>query len=295
MDLKKSLEKLSSIDWNKKFPVVDSKTFDEINSLYYNLFPFLAVHAEFYFKEQFSESLFRVRPFKEIENRHNFSEYFYPPANHVKNQRANISANPVLYTSLHPETAVLEYVLNQNAKTDEIELSLSTWELRCDRNIKVANFISEETTFGDTKFLGISSDLQFRNYINKTFKSEDLNVLEELRKFYIKSFCTTDSHVFSSFLAHKFMHFGETDLIIYPSIIQNNTSLNIAFSKNFADKYLKLKTVYKIHTSKDNLKTPKFDNTVLFFKENKFGYEKVFNSREEFLLQIEEDFKDSLK
>ena len=296
-DLEKSLRKLKSINWEKRFKNIDTNNFDEINKLYFNLFPFLAVHSEFYSKEQFSTNYYRVRPYEKIKTHTDFSEYTYPPKDFVENQRANIKSHPVLYTSIHPKTAALEYVINQSDKKKEDLLSLSVWNVKCDRDIRVVNFLSEKTTKGDIKFLGVNSDNSFSKYIKKQFPNEDANIIIQLREFFINSFCQKGKHVFSSFLAHHFLYKCNpcTDVLIYPSITQNNSSLNIVFNKHFADKYLNLQRVYVINSMRNKIENPTFYGDVLFFNGNEFEKEMVLDNSLAMATITHIDFGDSVK
>lgn len=294
-DLKKSLEKIKSTDWDKKFKNLNLNGFEEINKYYFNIFPYLFIHSELYFKEQFSHNLYRVRPFNEIVNRNNFSEYTYPPEKYVNNQRANIEGKPVLYTSIHPKTAALEYVINQKNNQAEDLLALSVWSLKCDRDIRVVNFLSERTTSGDTKFLGVNSDESFKKYVKKEFPNEDAGLLIKLREFYIDSFCKIGKHVFSSFLAHHFLYKAQTDILIYPSIAQKNSSLNIVFNKNFADEYLNLQRVYTIKSIRKEIEQPIIYGDVLFFKNNKFEKEMLLDNATAMTVITHLDFGDSVK
>jgi hypothetical protein len=166
-DLKRALKRIKSTNWEKKFKNIDINNFEEISKLYFSISPFIVVHSEKFFKEQFTHNYYRVRPFEEIGKRKKISEYSYPPEEYVNNQRANIKNHPVLYTSIHPKTASLEYVINQKNKLNEDLLALSVWSLKCDREIRVVNFLSEKSKNGDVKFLSINSDNSFKEYIEK--------------------------------------------------------------------------------------------------------------------------------
>lgn len=296
-NLEKSLRKLKSINWEKKFRNLDTGKFGEINKLYFSLFPFLAVHSEFYSKEQFRTNYYRVRPYEKIKTHTNFSEYIYPPEDNVENQRANIKKHPVFYTSIHPKTAALEYVINQDDKKKEDLLSLSVWNVKCDREIRVVNFLSEKTTNGDIKFLGINSDKSFKQYIKKQFPNEDADIIIQLREFYINSFCERGKHVFSSFLAHHFLYDTNpnTDVLIYPSIAQNSSSLNIVFNKHFTNKYLNLQRVYVIKAIRKEMEQPTFYGDVLFFNNNVFEKEMVLSNATAMATITHIDFGDSVK
>jgi hypothetical protein len=294
-DFKEALIKIKSTDWERKFKYLNVETFEKINQYYSSILPFLIVPSEIYPSEQFNHNLFRVRPFNKIKDRIDFSEYTYPPKNYVKNQRANIDKQPVLYTSIHPKTATLEYVINQKNKEKVDLLALSVWNVNCDRNIRVVNFLNEKTTSDDIRFLGRNSDKSFKNYVKKEFLNENVSALIELRDFYINSFCEKGKHIFSSFLSHYFLYKANVDVIIYPSIAQNNSSLNIVFNTDFADKYLNLQRVYTIKTIRKKIEKPVFYGDVLFFEKNKYKKEIIIDNSITMTTLTHIDFGDSVK
>ncbi len=296
IDLKKSLEKIKSINWKKKFKNVDESIFEEINQIYFSIFPFFLIPSQLYNTEQFNGNYYRVRPYKEIKNHHSFSEYSYPPHEFVKNQRANIKNHPVLYLSLHPKTSVLEYIVNQKDDSYNELLSLSVWNVNCDRDIRVINLLNEKTTKGATSFLGLHNTQSFKEYTESNFNTKDSKYLIELYQYFINSFCVKNDHIFSSYIAHKYLYTNEhqVDVLIYPSLAQDNTSINLAFNKSFSDKYLNLKRVYVINSFKKEVESPTIYGDVKFFKDNEFEKEMILDSYTKMYSLLNIDFGDSI-
>nr|WP_261793644.1 RES domain-containing protein [Psychroserpens burtonensis] len=254
--------------------------------------------SESYFKEQFNGHYYRVRPLNDINNRQNFSEYTYPPKQFVQNQRANIKNSPVFYSSIHPKTAVLEYVLNQKDEKENDLLALSVWNITCDRDIRVVNLLNEKNTKEGTKFLGINNTNSFKKYAESKFSAQDAQYMISLHEYFINSFCNKNSHIFSSYISYKCLYENpnfQVDILLYPSLVQNNSSINIALNTNFADKYLNLKRVYVVNTIRNEIERPTFYGDVMFFKNNLFEKEMILDNSTAMATLTHLDFRDSVK
>ncbi|WP_055444135.1 RES domain-containing protein [Lacinutrix himadriensis] len=296
-NLEKSLEKLKSIKWKKLFRNIDLIKFNEIDKAYFDMFPFFPISNEIFEPKEMNKGhYYRVRPLDEINDYRNFKEYSYPPKEFVSNQRANIVGQPVFYSSIHPRTAVLEFVLNQRKYDQKRLLALSVWELKSKRNMSILKLVNESNSKNEIRSFAEHSSKSFKTFAENKFGKHS-NVIINLRNYFINSFCLKNNHVFSSYIAHKSLYDSKekTDIIIYPSIAGDLSSINVAFNSDFADENLFLKRVYIVDSTKDNFVKSTVIGKVLTFENNEFKNETIIDNKILLNTLIELDFGDSIK
>jgi len=272
-----NLENLSTLKktkWNEKFNDIDLSAFEEIEQEFYKLFPVFSVNNQIFNADQLKDMLFyRVRPYSEIRDYSNVKEYSYPPPKFVSNQRANIKNHPVFYCSAHPNTCLLEFIKNNRKTVYRDKYALSVWKLNTKSEYNVAKFLNEEFSEKEIKSLSLDYEKSFRKHISENFDHKDRGVLIELSKYFSASFLRKNNYAFSSFIAHKYLYKSNTDMIVFPSIVEKYSSLNFAFNRFFADENLQLQRVYKIkiggHSHKLDNMTLTFLDQALSFKDNK--------------------------
>ena len=162
----------------------------------------------------------------------------------------------------------------------------------------IKNFLNEKNTCDKTKFLGINNTNSFKKYAESTFGNADAKKLIQLHQYFINTFCDKNSHIFSSYLAHKCLYENsnfQVDILLYPSIAEKNASINIALNTNFADEYLNLLRVYTVNSIRKEVEKITFYGDVLFFKNNKFEKEMVLDNAIAMSTITHLDFGDSVK
>lgn len=297
-DLKKALSELKSLDWKSKFDNVNTDVFEEINRMFFGKIPLFLIPNRVYKSSILSSvKIYRVRPLNQIRNYKNYHEYSYPPnETDVKNLRANIEGVPVLYGSLHPKTAITEYVKNQKPINSENTFALSVWEIKCNRDVFTTVLINDENSNQDIKPFGSNVVKSFKNYVKKTFLDEEVDFILNLQDYMVESFCLMNNHIFSSYIAHKQLYQSKrkTDILFYPSIAENKTSINVAINKDFTDKYLKLKRVYLVKSNSFDLQNSIFLGKVLTFEDNMFKRSNILDNELKMRASLFVDFGDSI-
>lgn len=298
VDLKKALYEIKSIDWKSKFNNVDINNFESINTLFFDKIPLFFIPNKVYnFSELNSLKFYRIRLNSQIKNYKNYQEYSYPLKKElVKNHRANIEGVPVFYSSIHPETAILEYVKNQTQIKNSYIFSLSVWEMICDREIRATILINENNSNDSIDFFSNKIVKSLVKHVQENFTKEEADFIIELHNYMVNSFCLKNNHIFSSYIAHKQLYQSKkkTDILFYPSIAQDKNSINIAVNKDFASKYLKLKRVYFVKTISSEIESPIFLGKALLFNNNIFQKEIIINNDLRMKTMLHLDFGDSI-
>lgn len=298
LDLKKALSELKSIDWKSEFENVNKDSFEKINRIFFSKIPLFLIPNKVYSSSVLnSMKLYRVRPVSQIKNYENYQEYSYPPnEKDVKNLRANIEGVPVFYGSLHPKTAIAEYVKNQKIINKEYTLALSVWEIKCIRDILATTLINNNNSNESIKSFGSNVVKAFKKYVEENFVNQDVDFILSLQDYIVESFCLKNDHIFSSYIAHKQLYQSKrkTDILFYPSIAENNSSINVAVNKDFANKFLKLKRVYLVKTSSSNLESPTFLGKTLTFEDNDYKKSEILDNELKMRVSLFVDFGDSI-
>lgn len=205
------------------------------------------------------QSLYRCSIISENDTRDltKISSFSYPPAVFSKIGRCNIEGLPVLYLSIDEYTTIFEtkasvgdtvYISEWNIELPE---DIPFWEYTFFFSCEIFNNKESYASIYSSKFKNQLENLLIGLTTGKKEdicyfleKYQDLFRLEGDLYYHITS--AICNNIFKPLKAENLDKSINFDVISYPSISTNLESINYAFSKNFADKYIKLKGIKKV-------------------------------------------------
>lgn len=211
--------------------------------------------------------IYRVRPFLEINDFESINEYSFPPKKLCKLQRANLPYNPVFYCSLHPYTALNEYIKNNSI--EQVKFCVSVWSFKANMpDLKVLPIFKENVT---DYVLKEQIELLFKDKPND-FRAAITKYINHIGDIFLKKIEKPEDYSFSAYLGTKFLYnkysHGDTvDVLIFPSIASLQET-NFAIHPDIVSSYLNLDYVYIIEFLNKKIISTTFD--ILIFKDNKF-------------------------
>ena len=299
-EAKKAIERIKE----KGFPDYDnSKTLNEyikvVSDLITEEFGTLPNLLSILPRENFTMSIFRVRPLDSIKNIDLFSQHSYPPMNVVGFGRCNFPNFPVFYGSNNPLTALLEVARETGGLNKKY--CISKWNIESENDIIFQSFIQakliENSDFDELR------ESQ-RNRINEPFKGKltqgQCDGIILLLEFLDRCFITDTKYAVSSCLAHRALysnHNLKTDILMYPSIQTQYTGINLAINPNYADNYMQINRLYIMELVKYNPETRKMKFSMTQYGEvkgNGINWKNINPEDKHYLKIIKEDFGDSL-
>lgn len=233
---------------------------DEIISLFHKRLVNSAVLTKTYDKEDTDIILYRVsKKFPGFDEDIKQS-YSYPPK--PKQQRANIAGKPVLYTSIDVLTALSE--MKDSIEIDEV-FYISKWRISFNKPVIAHTLILNSTTTSSQGRIGdVSRELI--QVLSMSIK----NIPKKLQEGYIEAikqlgdlYATPSDlyyHITSAYSDNILYTIREqkafVDMLIFPSVANNQKSINYAIHPGLADSdQMALKEVYKVELKKNSLKS----------------------------------------
>ena len=249
---KKNLKELLEYDFS-------SKSFDEINDIYYDKAIILPSAKEKLHPEAFDDFLFyRIRinfDFKKNDT-NLINTYSYPPPSFCKkNGRSNIAGTSVFYCSDSPNSAMHEV----NPKLDDTGF-LSVWKIKVDRPFKLACLLPQ--TLKSVNPWSIFNTNVHTDQIKLWLESypDLIEHYHALTTFIGDAYRLKDvNYSLSSFISKKLL-FEDVynDFILYPSISMEETYSNMAFHPNFVDNHMVLHKAFQFKIKDFVDSTPAF-------------------------------------
>ena len=242
---KELTEDMSSEEINKQFHKI----------LVNRIFPSLT-----YDKTSPNMIVYRVTKFFDGFDETMRSSYSYPPNPSVG--RANLVEKPVLYTSLDPVSAVTEM---KNSIAFGEKFYISKWEICFNKDVIAHWLIINSTTISSKEVIGEISNEQ-RNKLGsivqkipKKFQEGFLLSIEELGNLYSAP-GNKLYHITSAYSHHLLYNARDKnvfiDMLVYPSVENSQTSINLAIHPNLVDgDQMQLKEVYEVSILENTLKT----------------------------------------
>lgn len=164
-----------------------------------------------------------------------------PPPPYAPAGRCNLPKYPVFYCSTNGFFSLREY-LKYHPITETTELFLSEWIITRTHLWRMLSFIFSEIP-SENPFHIIGKERHF-DVVRLYSQWMTTKQIDEYIKFYHQKF-TSDDHLFSSLMAHKFFYGDQEDLIIYPSVVNDKKDCNYAFNvKTINDRLLQLNKIY---------------------------------------------------
>lgn len=242
-------------DLIKKFKKTNSyEEKDEIHKQFLKKNNFEFINSIIIVKHELNQPVYRVsREF--CENMDLFDNFIFPPKNKTGLGRANIENYPVFYTNINDFGAIKECTI----KKDE-PFYLSEWYTD-NEYINSHLFFSNKYTNPLYKEIMNEKLNEFKSYLDKNNQKKILEYM-----FYQgDSFIDDNTHELSSYLTHNILYNYEMNKelkknkqkpvisVIYPSIADNQETVNIAFHpKVIYKKILKLNNIKKCIYHGDN-------------------------------------------
>jgi hypothetical protein len=222
-----------------------------------------------------------TKPYKGFEDE-NIDSYINPPSidkqgNKCSRQRANIEGHPVMYTSIDPLTSITEMKGNLGLN---MRFFVSRWKLEFKRPVMLHQLVFNSHTIKEGNVLkeytnnqelimskpleGIPLNLQ-EGYIHAIMKMGDLFAFPTEKLYHITSAYAHD-------VLYKSRGKGVLiDGITYPSVENNNSSLNIAWHPDILkSECLTLEEVFECQIKEDNLKNEKQSVEIIISKKGTF-------------------------
>jgi tetratricopeptide (TPR) repeat protein len=172
--------------------------------------------------------------------------FSYPDAKFcTENGRAHIYGYPAFYCSdtmkvavseVRPEQDDLLYICEWNTNSVcQVRLCI----IASDKSMKNSVF-SEVQSFIYKQSEDIESGEEIRKW---------LSIREQITKLFLEEF---HPYANSSVYSYMLMYLFNVDMIVYPSFQWDDTLTNLAIKKEYVDKYLRLKKVYKVQMTADS-------------------------------------------
>jgi hypothetical protein len=213
---------------------------------------------------------YRCRPLDTIMNINLIREHSYPPINQCVNpQRANLPYHPVFYCSDNLHTCLFETIRTTFSEKKEREYCISLWKIRKKTKTVIAPFlldlVDESNVYRQHAFKQIYDRLP--DLVNEGIPADRIPGIIELMKFYSRVFVSDSAdYPISSFLAHEYLyaaHSLRTDIFLYPSVIAELKTINMAVHPNFVDDnmylaYLLIASVNYLSSGEVNVRVTKY-------------------------------------
>jgi hypothetical protein len=250
------LDELENREWKKYEKGKDIEEYiNELDSL---LAPYLGGGIHLFFQNYESASdwhipFFRIRNLVEIKNKYLRTEFSYPPPSILSHQRANLPGFPVFYAASNPFVALQE-VIKDKPNKDVLggKYCLSAWQIKGKEDFIFSKLmydgVPKESPLHD---LSVYDESLEPKEMKEWFTEEQRMSLVEIMKFYSRIFQNDSKYAISSFVSHRHLYNTKpngfrSDIVIYPSIQSNKSSLNFAIHPNFVDERMFLKSIYEL-------------------------------------------------
>jgi len=165
---------------------------------------------------------------------------FPPPVFCTENGRANVEGKSVFYCSHNLKTAIREV----KPKIGD-EVFLSVWKGRASRKLKIGQCLPPKLP--KSNGWGEMAENSFNTLIRVTKSEEKRDQLEELYKFIANKFRTEKNPYHLTSMISWELLYGQLwrDFIIYPSVLDEGLSCNMAFHPNSVSENLKFEKLIK--------------------------------------------------
>ncbi|MGN6212487.1 hypothetical protein [Parafilimonas sp.] len=278
----KVLEEFDSIDLENKLKAKSLQEYvQELDDFFVSKLGFIFFSVRTSNTNKVPSKVYRLRKQEGFINTSLITEFSHPQVSKTLLQRANLPNCPTFYGSPSAHTALLETLELSFKKEGNNFYYLSEWSFREDQPIYISPFIYGEYDVVD----------EYNSMSKKAFKDleeefsvrteEQSKCLEEMLHFYATIFEKKEDHLLSSYLAHKHFYTPSnirTDMLIYPSIQTNKSSLNFAIHPNAVMHKMFLNRVFlfKIDDYKSDINSGElevaFDMSDLVGLNNHHGY-----------------------
>ncbi|MFZ4726290.1 MAG: hypothetical protein ACOYMD_12690 [Paludibacter sp.] len=252
-----SIKNLNNYIWPVYNNSIDFEQFTkdiyEVFFQYFGIYPpspMILVNAE----NEVSLKFYRVRPLEDFTDLSLITEYSYPPINNVVHRRCNFPKKPVFYSSNNPYTSIKEVVRESETNNETIYL-LSAWEINKKCSIRVVPYLFQNLPLeNEYKKLGAHALEEFKRVLEKEkqLNESQINGCKLYLQFLASKFIE-DNHNISAALAHSILYANinlRADIFIYPSIMTDLKTVNMAIHPNFVDQNMELKRIYSIKVKK---------------------------------------------
>lgn len=249
-------EVLNAFEEFKKFQTSD---YDQIKRKYFELFDILPITytqiSQTFLNDDFS--VYRCRPAKDVKDNKKTKTFSYPnPKDYTSTQRANWKGRNVFYGS----DSLLTCLKESKLINEENEFFISKW------GFQLQKLSQSEIRFVPYGIMDLPSTnpwssifkggIGLGNYLKQTYSFEQSQIILSFIKALGEIFAEKSDKFYShtAFLSDQALFHEETikkgglliPFILYPSVINNLQSCNLAISPFFVDSYMRLEKIFKV-------------------------------------------------
>lgn len=218
--------------------------------------------AATYDKKSPSLTLYRVTTEYPEFNKDDPDKYSHPPPVNKKGEkcsagRANIEGKPLLYTALDPFTAIKEM---ESYLEPEKSFYISVWNLKFLKKTVAHTLVlnsRNSNTDSILHFMAKSHEEGLRTMIkglpNIEFQEGFIHAVKKMGDLFTAS--GKDIYPLTSAYAHEIIYDGiKSPLIVYPSVLNDQQSINIAMRPDFVvSESVKMTDIYEVSYAAESL------------------------------------------
>lgn len=285
-------EVLNAFEEFKQFQTFD---YSQIKRKFFELFDVLPITYNHLPKTFLNDdfSLYRCRVAKDVKDYKNPKSFSYPnPSDYTSTQRANWKGRNVFYGSDSLYTCLNESKLIN----EENDFYVSKWGFYLDKlNQKEIRFVPYgilDLPSNNPWSSVFEGGMGLGNYLNRDYTFEESQTILSFIKATGEIFAEKSDKFYAqtAFLSDQALFHEETikkgglliPFILYPSVINNLQSCNVAVSPFFVDSYMHLEKVFKVRVTS-------FKDGVLRFNYNQMGILGADNVIQWYKMDVDEE------
>jgi len=246
-EINKAIIEFEQEDWSNNDISKVEKYVSKLDRYFISKFGFILKTLRASNTNNLPNKVFRLRKHESGINTSLITEFSHPPVYKTSIQRANLPSHPIFYCAPSASTALFEMLQLTYKENEDNSYYLSEWVFLQDLPVYVSLFI-----YGEYERVDLYNSWSEKSFSDLRKKLPELTDDESVRlrsilSYFSKLFEKNENHYLSSYLGH--IHFYDktnirTDVMIYPSIQTDKSSLNFAIHPNAVFHKMRLNRIF---------------------------------------------------